>query len=65
MSEIRLSRFPLRTGSIIRPRDKYHVHGADRGVVTQIQPWGIFVCWSDGTSGRYASDELIHTYSPN
>ena len=65
IQEIRLSRFPLIEKCLVRPFDKYHVHGADRGIVTQIQPWGVYVSWSDGTSGRYACDELICTYSPN
>ena len=65
IQEIRLSRFPLIEGCFVRPFDKYHVHGADRGIVIEIQAWGVYVSWSDGTSGRYAVDELICTYSPN
>ena len=64
LTEIRLSRFQLTKGSIVRPRDIYHVHGDDRGTITQIQPWGVYVLWSDGTDGRYSVDDLIQTIIP-
>ena len=41
IQEIRLSRFPLIEGCSVRPFDRYHVHGADRGIITEIQPWGV------------------------
>lgn len=43
----------------VRPVDVYHVHGADIGIVTAIEPWGVFVNWEDGSMGRYAIDELV------
>jgi hypothetical protein len=65
IKEIRLSDLPLVEGCLVRPFDIYHVHGADRGIVKEIQPWGVYVRWSDGTNGRYALDELICTHSPS
>jgi hypothetical protein len=43
----------------VRPVDVYHVHGADIGCVTSIESWGVYVKWSDGSSGRYSIDELV------
>jgi hypothetical protein len=43
----------------VRPVDVYHVHGADIGIVTAIESYGVFVNWEDGSMGRYAIDELV------
>lgn len=65
LREMRLSDLPLVEGCLVRPRDTHYVHGDDQGIVTQIQAWGVYVSWSDGTNRRYSLDELICTYSPN
>jgi hypothetical protein len=65
LREMRLSDLPLIEGCFVRLQDTYHVHGADRGIVTEIYDWGVCVSWSDHTSGRYETDQLICTYSPN
>jgi hypothetical protein len=56
---IKQNRLILRPGCPVRPRDVYHVHGADTGIVTAIESWGVYVDWGDGSSGRYAVDELV------
>ena len=64
LREMRLSDLPLVEGCFVRLQDIHHAHGNDRGIVTEIHDWDVCVSWSDHTSGRYATDQLICTYSP-
>jgi hypothetical protein len=56
---IEQNRLILRLGCSVRHTDRYHLHGADIGIVTAIESWGVYVDWGDGSSGRYAIDELM------
>jgi hypothetical protein len=43
----------------VRPVNRFYVHGAHTGVIKAIESWGIYVDWEDGSTGRYAIDELV------
>ena len=47
-------------GCLVRTVDAQHVHG----LVIAVRDWDVYVNWQDGSSGRYAIEELICIYSP-
>ena len=48
------------SGCLVSTTDAQQVHGW----VIAVRDWDVYVNWQDGSSGRYAIEELICIYSP-